>query len=188
MNLPRLTLKEIPWSFKRIPLGKFNALSQRGTMATETLRYSKSRWTIYGTIGGIVGGIVMLIPMTVMMSMLGLPSDLFPTLVGTMTGQQIQNAAMAGIGVHFFASILIGTIFGIAVSTVGKLQISGFGKGIFLGIATGIIAFIVLFIPTIMSIAPLMMNLVRMMNPNMSDQAIMAQLQNMQPAILAGSF
>jgi hypothetical protein len=87
MNLPRLTLKEIPWSFKRIPLGKFNALSQRGTMATETLRYSKRRWTIYGTIGGIVGGIVMLIPMMAMMSMLGLPSDLFQTLVGMMTGQ-----------------------------------------------------------------------------------------------------
>jgi len=169
-------------------LGKFNAVLQRHTMATQNLRYSKGRGMIYGIMGGIAGGIVMLAPMMAMMSMLGLPSDLFPTLVGMMTGQQIQNASAAGIGVHLLASISVGAIFETLISTVGKLQIGGFGKGISLGIVTGVIAFVVLFIPAMMSMAPQMMNLMKMMNPGMSDQSIMTQLQNMQPAIFAGSF
>lgn len=130
----------------------------------------------------------MLAPMMAMMSMFGLPSDLFPTLVGMMAGQQIQNASAAGIGIHFLASISVGAIFGILISTVGKLQIRGFGKGISLGIVTGVVAFVVLFIPAMMSMAPQMMSLMKMMNPGMDDQSIMTQLQNMQPAIFAGSF
>ncbi len=157
-------------------------------MATETLHRSTGRGVIYGIIGGIAGGTVMLIPMMTMMSMFGLPSDLFPTLVGMMVGQQIQNAAMAGIGVHYLASIVIGAIFGMVVGTINKLQIRGFGKGISLGIVAGVIAFVVLFVPAMTSMAPQMMNLMKMMNPGMDDQSIMTQLQNMQPAIFAGSF
>lgn len=171
-----------------MPLGQSNAVLQRYTMTTQTLRYSKGRGIVYGIIGGIVGGKVMLAPMMAMMSMFGLPSDLFPTLVGMMAGQQIQNASAAGIGIHLLASISVGAIFGILISTVGKLQIGGFGKGISLGIVTGAIAFVVLFVPAMMSMAPQMMNLMKMMNPGMSDQSIMTQLQSMQPAIFAGSF
>ncbi len=130
----------------------------------------------------------MLAPMMAMMSLFGLPSDLFPTLLGVTAGQQIPDASATGISIHLLASILIGAIFGILISTVGKLQIGGFGKGISLGIVTGVIAFVVLFIPAMMSMAPQMMSLMKMMNPGMSDQSIMTQLQNMQPAIFAGSF
>lgn len=156
-------------------------------MTTEAQSSSTGKGVIYGIVGGIAGGTVMLVPMMTMMSMIGFPPDLFPKLIGIMGGQQVQNAVMAGIGVHFLASIVIGAIFGMVVSAVKKLQIGSFGKGIALGIATGIIAFAVLFAPVIMSAAPQMMNLMKMMNPSMSNQAIMTLLQKVQSTLLAGS-
>jgi len=59
--------------------------------------YSTKRGIGAGTIGVILAGIVMLAPM---MSMMDLPSNLFPTLVGMSMGQT-QNSAMFGMALHF---------------------------------------------------------------------------------------
>ncbi len=149
--------------------------------------YSTKKAIGAGAIGGIVGGIVMLAPMMAMMSMLNLPSDLFPKLVGMTLGQTPESAAMVGIGFHFIASIIIGLIFG-AVINASALMISSFKKGIGLGLATGIISFVVLFLPMMMVIfPPTMMKMMAMMNPNAPQDMIMKQLQGMQPMLLAGS-
>lgn len=140
-----------------------------------------------GIIGGIAAGIVMLIPMMSMMSMMNLPSDLFPILIGMMMGQNQESAAMTGLVFHFVPSIIIGVIFG-AIIISSKLTITSFKKGIPLGIAAGIISFVVLFLPMIMTVfPPMMLQLMQMMNPDAPKEMIMQQLQSMQPMILGGA-
>jgi hypothetical protein len=122
-----------------------------------------------------------------MMPLMGLPSDIFPILIGMMMGQSQESAAMTGIVLHFVPSIIIGVIFGVAISS-SKLSITSFKKGIPLGIAAGIISFVVLFLPVIMTVMPpMMLQLIQMMNPEASKEMIMQQLQSMQPMMLGGA-
>ncbi len=152
-----------------------------------TMQVNSSKNTAWiGTVSGIIAGIVMLGPMMSMMTMMNLPQDLFPTLIGMMIGQK-ENPSMLGIGFHFISSAIIGTVFGFVV-LLPKLKISGFAKGIGLGIVTGIISYVVLFLPMMMFVLPpTMMDLMKMMNPGSDTQMIMQQIQSMQPMILVGS-
>jgi hypothetical protein len=144
--------------------------------------------TIYGIIGGIVGGLVMLGIMIGMLGMMNLPSDTFAKLIGMTMGQQPQNASGVGLAIHLLSSIVIGAIFGAVTSSIKKLGLTGYGKGIGFGIATGVIAFVVLFLPVIMGAMPTeMMSMMKMMNPAMSSQMIMTQMQKLQPMILGGA-
>jgi len=148
---------------------------------------------IFGTIGGIVGGIVMMAIMIGMFGMMNLPSDTFAKLIGMTMGQQPQSASGVGMAIHLLSSIVIGAIFGAVTSSIKKIGITGYGRGIAFGTATGVIAFIVLFLPVMMGAMPTqMMSLMKMMNgtmyPAMSSQMIMTQMQKLQPMILGGAF
>jgi len=148
--------------------------------------YSRKKAIGAGAIGGIVAGIVMLVPMMGMMSMMNLPVDLFPKLIGLSMGQTMESASSFGTALHFLPSIIVGIIFGAVVSS-SKLSITSFKKGIPLGIAAGIISFVVLFLPMMMmTLPPIMMQLMQMMNPDAPQEMIMTQLMNMQPMMLAG--
>lgn len=151
-------------------------------MSLKTFQSSATgRKVVYGTVAGIIAGMVMLVIMTALMTMLKLPLNAFPILLGAMSGQTGQGALIAGIGLHFTASMVIGAIFGVVISKVGKLVIDSFTKGITFGVITGILAFVVLFLPVSLSLLPQnMMNLINMMNPGMNSQAIM-------PIIYTGS-
>jgi ABC-type polysaccharide/polyol phosphate export permease len=149
--------------------------------------YSSKKGISAGIIAGIIAGIVMLVPMMTMMTMMNLPSDLFPILVGMTMGQTQENAAMTGIVIHFIPSIIIGIIFGAAIS-ISKLSIRSFKKGISLGLVAGIISFTIIFLPMMMNILPsTMLQLMQMMNPGAPQDMIMQQLQSMQPMLLIGS-
>jgi len=148
--------------------------------------YSRKKAIGAGAIGGIVAGIVMLVPMMGMMSMMNLPHDLFPKLIGLSMGQTMESASSFGTVLHFLPSVIIGIIFGAVVSS-SKLSITSFKKGIPLGISAGIISFVVLFLPMMMmTLPPIMMQLMQMMNPDAPQEMIMTQLMNMQPMMLAG--
>ena len=149
--------------------------------------YSVKRGMGAGIVGGTIAGIVMLVPMMSMMSMMDLPADLFPILVGMSMGQTQESAAMFGMALHFIPSIVIGLIFGTAIST-SKLSIIRFKKGIPLGILAGIVSFAVIFMPMMMNVLPpTMLQLMQMMNPEAPQEMIMQQLQGMQPMLLIGS-
>ncbi|MBS3926303.1 MAG: hypothetical protein KGZ34_06410 [Nitrosarchaeum sp.] len=149
--------------------------------------YSSKKGIGAGAIAGIIAGIVMLVPMMIMMSMINLPSDLFPILVGMTMGQTQEDAAMTGIMIHFIPSIMIGVIFGATIN-VSQLSLKDFKKGISLGMAAGIISFAVIFLPMMMNVLPpTMLQLMQMMNPGAPQDMIMQQLQSMQPMLLIGS-
>ena len=132
-------------------------------MTSQTIQYPAKRSIGAGIIGGIAGGAAMYGIMSVLMSMLGMGPNCFAIIMGMITGQSYEAAMGPGIAAHFGTSIAIGAIFGVVVSTP-KLQITGFKKGIALGISTGIIAYAVIFLPVAMTaMPPHMMDLMKMM-------------------------
>ncbi len=155
-------------------------------MITKT-GYTTGKSVAAGALGGAVAGAVMIIPMMIANMQIGLPADIFPVLLGRMMGQGPATAVGVGIGIHMLASTIIGVIFG-AVTSTDKLRLTSFGKGIGLGIATGIIAFVILFLPMTMTVLPQqMMALMQMMNPNAPSAMVMQKLQAMMPMMIGGS-
>jgi hypothetical protein len=144
-------------------------------MTTRSIRYTKKSALGAGIAGGIAGGVVMYGAMSAIMTQLGMGANCFAIIMGLITGQSYQNALGPGIAAHFLTSIAIGAIFG-AVITTRKLEIQGFGKGIGLGIATGVIAYAVIFLPISMTVLPShMMDLMKMMpmgNMGMPDNGM----------------
>jgi len=141
-------------------------------MTMESILYPKKVSLGAGIVGGIVGGAVMYGIMAILMTQIGMDANCFAIIMGLITGQSYENALGPGIVAHFLTSIAIGVAFG-AIINVKKFQIRGFGKAIGLGIATGVIAYVVIFVPIAMTVLPPhMMDLMAMMPMNdvtMSD-------------------
>ena len=138
-----------------------------------------------GLAGGFIGVIVMTIVMVMMFSMMGLPGEAFFAMVGIGMGVGVPGAAV----LHTLTGLIIGVIFGAAVSKVSLFRITGVGKGIGLGILAGIVAFAVLFLPMAMNVLPsAMMTLLQSMQPQASREMIMQMAQSMLPALLGGGF
>jgi len=132
-------------------------------MTMESILYSKKIALGAGIVGGIAGGAVMYEMMSMLMTQIGMGANCFAIIMGLITGQSYENALYPGMTAHFLTSIAIGVAFG-AIINVKKLQIRGFGKGIALGVATGVIAFAVIFVPMAMTVLPVhMMDLMKMM-------------------------
>lgn len=150
-------------------------------------KYSVRKGVVIGAISGAIAGAVMILPMMVTNTQMGLPADVFPILIGTMMGQGTSTAAGAGTAIHMLTSVLIGIIFG-AVTSTDKLGLTSFGKGIGLGLITGIIAFAVLFLPMMMTVLPpQMIALMQMMNPSAPLNMVMQQIQAMMPMMIGNS-
>ena len=117
--------------------------------------------------------------------MAGMPANTMPVAMGLAFGANQNNAMMTGLGMHLLTSTLIGIIFGAVTGTVGKLRITGFGKGIREGLITGMIAFAVLFIPISMAVMPpVLIKMMIQMNPTVSQQQAMGMLQQGMPMMM----
>lgn len=127
----------------------------------------------------------MTIVMVMMFSMMGLPGEAFFAMVGIGMGVGVPGAAV----LHTLTGLIIGVIFGAAVSKVSLFRITSVGKGIGLGILAGIVAFSVLFLPMAINVLPpAMMALLQSMQPQASREMIMQMAQSMLPALLGGGF
>ncbi len=142
----------------------------------EPILYPKKVALGAGIVGGIAGGTVMYGIMSTIMTQIGMGANCFAIIMGLITGQSYENALYPGIIAHFLTSIAIGVAFG-AIINVKKLQIQGFRKGIGLGIATGVIAFAVIFVPIAMTVLP----------PHMMDLMKMMPMRNMGPDNMKGN-
>jgi hypothetical protein len=135
-------------------------------MTQKSLHPSIGRGIVYGAIGGVAGGIVMYAVMSGVMLSIDLGANCFAVIIALLTGQPYSNGLVPlGVSVHLITSTVIGAIFGLAISAVNKLRISGFAKGIGFGVATGSIAFAIIFLPIAMTVMPpKMMDLMNAMN------------------------
>ncbi len=158
-------------------------------MISESKTISPKKQIYAGIIGGLIGGFTMEIPMVFLALMIGMPIDSFPSLLGLLFGSKPEFASVVGMAIHLFVGMAIGAIFGVVVSTSKKLGINGFKKGIGLGIIPGMIAMGVIGLPVLfVFIPPVMMKMLLMMNPQITEQIAMQQLQGMQMLMLVGTF
>lgn len=158
-------------------------------MISEARTISPKRRIYAGIIGGLVGGFTMEIPMVFLAVMLGMPTDSFPSLLGMLFGAKSESASIVGMAIHLLVGMAIGAIFGAIIGTSKKLGINGFKKGIGLGTIPGMIAMGVIGLPVLfVFIPPVMMKMMLMMNPQVTEQIAMQQLQGMQILMLIGTF
>jgi hypothetical protein len=107
--------------------------------------------------------------MSAVMLAMNLGANCFAVIIALITGQPFSNGLVPlGISVHLITSTIIGAIFGTVISSVNKLRITGFAKGIGLGVVTGLIAFVVIFLPIALTVMPpKMTDLMKAMSPQM---------------------
>lgn len=153
-------------------------------MSDTILQYPKKASIGYGAISGFVAGIVM---MGVAMSttvMIGMPYDTIPKAIGTALDSSPDNLIATGLGMHLLTSTLVGIIFG-SVTSINKLRITGFGKGITMAIATGMIAFVVISLPVSnFVLPPILVKFIMHMHPGMTQQMAMSAIQQKKILIL----
>jgi hypothetical protein len=95
---------------------------------------------------------------------IGMGANCFAIIAGMITGQPFSSALPIGIALHFTTSVIVGVIFGLITSNVNKLRITRFAKGIGFGVAAGLIAFVILFLPIMLTAMPSkMIDLMKMM-------------------------
>jgi TM2 domain-containing membrane protein YozV len=96
-------------------------------------------------------------------------ANCFTVIIALITGQPYSNGLVPlGVAVHLITSTVIGAIFGLVINAVNKLRITGIAKGIGFGVATGLIAFVIIFLPIAMTVVPpKMMDLMKAMNSQM---------------------
>ena len=124
-------------------------------MTQKSLHPPIGRGIIYGAIGGLVGGIVMYAIMSVVMLAINMGANCFAIIVAMITGQPYSNNLIPlGVAVHLITSTVIGAIFGVIITSIRKLKITGFARGIRYGVAAGLIAFVVIFLPITLTVMP----------------------------------
>jgi hypothetical protein len=125
---------------------------------------------LLGAIGGLVGGLVMIPFMMITAMLAGMPANTMPVAMGMVFGANQNGAMTIGLAMHMLTSALIGVVFGAVTSSLSKLRITGFGKGIAEGLITGMIAFAVLFVPIGMVVMPpVLIEMMTQMNPTMTQ-------------------
>lgn len=122
-------------------------------MVTKTLGILAGRSIAYGGIAGVVASLIMTPVLTTTGMVSEMPATSIPHIINLMFGTSMENPIIIGLIMRILAGTIIGVIFGAIVGSVRQLRIMGFGKGIALGIATGMIAFAALDQPQIMAMS-----------------------------------
>ena len=128
---------------------------------------------LFGALGGIIASIAMYPFLFLTTSMMGLPLDDLSIARGMAISNINDNYYLnltLGIVMHLLTGAIAGVIFAIIVSTVKKLAIINFKRGITEGVIYSIIIFIVLFIPTTLGmVLPNLFDLMNQSNPTQSN-------------------
>lgn len=116
-------------------------------------RYSVPKGALYGAAGGLVAGWVMAPFMMITMTMIGASQDAFFSALGDYFVAD-ENAFQAGLAAHMAAGVVMGAMFGATTAGIERLRVTSFAKGVSEGLATGAVAFAVLFLPLTVSAFP----------------------------------
>ncbi len=111
------------------------------------------------------------IAVALMGGMMGMPA--FFVLGAEAMGMPLATANIAGWVLHFLVSIIVGVVFGVAVVNIRALRPTTVGKTLILGVAAGIVAYVILFVPIMMTLMPPF--LMQMMKMTPAQVAALAQ-------------
>jgi hypothetical protein len=109
--------------------------------------FSLSREVFFVVVGAIVGAVTFVIPKTIFEVEMGLPYYLSWEVFGHVIGVYSSASVIAGIGIHMLTAISIGIVVGIFLYKSGILNISKPSNGLICGLFSGLIVFVVFFIP-----------------------------------------
>src|SRR5919107_5192610 len=141
--------------------------------------FSLKREVFFVVLGALLGGIMMMLP--------GMIYGLFYEngnyytiwiIFGHVIGVYTDYTVLAGIMIHFLTAFSIGIVLGIFLYKTGILEISNPLNGLFYGLFTGTMVFLLWSIP----VQQLILNhatakTIALMNPSLSQQNIMNNLQ-----------
>ena len=141
--------------------------------------FSLRREIFFVVLGALLGGIVMMLP--------GMIYDLFYgnddyyaiwVIFGHVIGVYSHYTILAGIAIHFLTASSIGIVLGVFLYKTGILEISKPLNGLFYGLFTGTVVFLLWSIP----IQQLILNhetakTIALMHPSSSQQSILNNLQ-----------
>ena len=92
-------------------------------MTQSSLHRPIGKGIIFGAIGGFVGGLVMYALMSGVMETIGMGANCFAVILALITGQPFSNSLVPiEFAIHLIASIVIGAIFGVVISSINKLR------------------------------------------------------------------
>ena len=127
---------------------------------------------LFGALGGIIASIVMYPFLFLTTSMMGIPLDDLSIARGMAISNNNDNYYLnliLGIGMHLLTGAIAGVIFAVVISTIKKFRINSFKKGIIEGVIYSILIFIVLYIPTTISmVQPNLFDIMNQSNPTQS--------------------
>lgn len=108
---------------------------------------------MFGALFGIISGIVMFPFLMLTAIMMGTPPDSISLAMGMSISYSGDNNCnvILGIAMHLLTSAIAGTIFGFVAHKANRLRITRIGKGIGKGIVWSMIVFVILYIPTTIS-------------------------------------
>ena len=133
----------------------------------------RSRAVAGGLVGGLVGAIIMTVILVATKIMIGLPPLADFMVMGTYVGGSGASVVPAGLAAHFTVGIVDGIIFGVLVTTVGRLALTSWARASGLGLVFGFLAYLLVFLPVSMTgFAPIMM---AMMGPSAAGMMPMVQ-------------
>ena len=126
-----------------------------------------------GALGGVTASIVMYPFLFLTTSMMGIPLDDLSIARGMAISNIDANYYLnlvLGIGMHLVTGAISGAIFAILVSSIKKFRIISYKRGIIEGIVYSIIIFMVLYIPTTVSMVhPNLVDIMSQSNPDQSS-------------------
>jgi len=127
-----------------------------------TIQYNLRKGMGYGAFAVFIASIAFMGVMLWLPLVLSLPVGVFLHTLGLSVIAPIVNGDTVGVGLVAFGlvlaqGVLVGIIFGMVTSKIKKLHICNKRKGVTMGLATGIIAYLVLFVTVAFTIfqAPL---------------------------------
>src|SRR5919201_5192524 len=116
-------------------------------MTESSLHRPIGRGIVFGAIGGFVGGLVMYAIMSGVMEAIGMGANCFAVILAMISGQPFSNSLVPlGVAIHLIITTVIGVIFGVVISSINKLRITGFARGLGFCVATALTAFVILFL------------------------------------------
>jgi Zinc finger, C2H2 type len=99
-----------------------------------------------GVAGGLVGALVMG-GLALMMPVNGQP---FFVATATLMGLSGTMATVAGWMLHLITGLVVGGIFGVAITKVNAFRVTNIKRGLAWGFGAGILVWVVFFLPTMM--------------------------------------
>ena len=117
---------------------------------------------MFGALGGVAASVAMYPFLFLTTSMMGIPLDDLSIARGmaisNLDSNNYFNLAL-GIGMHLLTGAIAGAIFALVVSTISRFKITSFRNGIVEGVIFSTVIFMVLYVPTTIS----------MVQPNLSE-------------------